>query len=181
MFAEKRHRRAVLPILGRDHVLGSMLAPVTILEYGSYCCPRDTHTYSAILAIQEAFPNQVAFVYRHYPLVTTYPSAFLTAESAEAAAAQGKFWLMHGYLAGHARPYSCADLARIAEELGLDAEAMTRDLREHTHAQRVIEHFHSGVRSGFRQVPALYVNGQPCEGVLSPEGIKLIVLRALGA
>ena len=41
---------------------------------------------------------------------------------------------MHGYLVGHPRPYSIADLAQVAEDLGLDAEVLARDLQEHTHA-----------------------------------------------
>jgi protein-disulfide isomerase len=176
MFPKERRRPAKLPLLVQDHVVGSTLAPVIIVEYGTYCCPRDIRIYSDILAIQDACPNQVAFVYRHFPLVTTYPSAFLAAEAAEAAAAQGNFWLMHGYLVGHPRPYSIADLATVAEELGLDGEVLTLDLQEHTHAARVTEHFHSGVRSGVRHLPALFVNGQLYEGNFSLESMRRMVL-----
>ena len=91
VFTEERRRRTGLPLLVQDHVAGSSWARVIIVEYGTYCCPREVWTYPAIHAMQRDHPDQVALVYRHYPLVTTYPSAFLAAEAAEAAAGKAAF------------------------------------------------------------------------------------------
>jgi protein-disulfide isomerase len=181
MFDVQRRRRTGSSLLVPDHVAGNAWAPVIIVEYGTYCCPREIWTYPAVNAIQQSHPDQVAFVYRHFPLVRRYPSAVLAAEAAEAAAAQGQFWLMHGYLVGHPRPYCSADLARVAEELGLNADALALDLLERTHAGRVKEHFHCGIRDGVHRLPALFINGELYDGPPTPKAFTSVVLEALHA
>jgi protein-disulfide isomerase len=179
MFDVQRRPLAKPPLQVESHMAGNAWAPVIIVEYGTYCRPREFSIYPTIYEIQEAYPDQVAFVYRHYPLTTSYPSAFLAAEAAEAAAAQGRFWKMHGYLVGHPRAYTCADLIQAAQVLGLDAGAMASDLQYHTHAELVREHLRCGVRDGIRQLPALFINGVLYEGATTAEALRPAVLEAL--
>ena len=42
--------------------------------------------------------DDVRIVYRHFPLISIHNMAQITAEAAEAAGAQGKFWEMHDLL-----------------------------------------------------------------------------------
>jgi protein-disulfide isomerase len=166
------------PALSADHVLGPAAAPVVILEYGCYCSAREIKTYEAVCAVRDVFPEQVAFVFRHYPLVVSYPTAFDAAETAEAAAAQGHFWRMHAYLAEHAHLYTCEELLQIAADLGLDANAVAGDLASHLHRDTVTAHFLSGVRSGVRRVPAIFVNGQPLQEEVTADSLCRMVARA---
>jgi len=166
------------PTLIADHVLGPATAPIIVLEYGCYCCPRETETFAAVRALRRILTDQMAFVFRHFPLVATYPTAFLAAEAAEAAAAQGCFWRMHKYLVEHACAYSREDLIHIAGELRLDAPALARDLDAHVHAERVRGHFHSGIESNVRQMPAVFVNGLRCRDEITVEGLRRMVEEA---
>ena len=47
--------------------------------------------------IAEAYPQTVQLVYRHFPL-PSHDKARLSAEAAEAAGAQGRFWELHELL-----------------------------------------------------------------------------------
>ena len=173
-----RENRALQTSLAADHVLGSAAAPVVILEYGCYCCSRETQAHAAIRSVLECFPEEVAFVYRHYPLVVTYPTAFDAAEAVEASAAQGHFWEMHNYLAEHAHPYSREELIQIASDLDIDADALAWDLNSHSYCDLVKVHFQSGVRSGVRRVPAVFVNGLPLRDDVTVGGLRDTVVRA---
>ena len=174
----QNHR--VRPVLTADHVLGSATASIIILEYGCYCSPREKQVFAAVSAATKMFGDQVAFVFRHYPLVATYPTAFLAAEAAEAAAAQGQFWQMHRYLADHACPYRRHDLIQAATELELDVPAFVHDLDTHVYAELVKGHFHSGVGSNLRRVPAVFVNGVRCEESITLEQLRRVV-KGVGA
>src|SRR5690242_13574167 len=104
----------VCPVPAADHVFGPTSAPVILLEYGCYGCPRERQMLAGIRRLKRLFGDRIAFVFRHYPLTALYPSAFLAAEAAEAAAAQGHFWRMHNYLVDHSCSYSQQDLVQIA-------------------------------------------------------------------
>jgi protein-disulfide isomerase len=83
----------------------------------------------------------------------------LAAESAEAAAAQGKFWEMHDLLFAHQAHLKEPDLRRYAGELGLDLARYAAEMDDHIYLQRVREHAEGGRRSHIRATPAFFVNG----------------------
>ena len=78
-----------------DHTRGPANAPVTLVEYGDYECPYCGLAHSIVNAVQAHFPQQLRFVFRHFPLNQVHPNAEAAAETAEFAAAHGRFWEMH--------------------------------------------------------------------------------------
>ena len=115
----------------RDHVRGSADAPVTLIEYGDYECPYCGQAEVAIRELQEAFGDDLRYVWRHLPLNDVHPNAQLAAEAAEAASAQGAFWEMHDRLLTHQDELSPLDLGRHAEAIGLDVERFWESLHRH--------------------------------------------------
>lgn len=80
-----------------DHVLGDANAPVTMVEYSDFQCPYCRAFYNeAYQEIKKAYVDtgKVKIVYRHYPL-DFHPMAPKSAQAAECAGEQGKFWQMH--------------------------------------------------------------------------------------
>jgi protein-disulfide isomerase len=143
----------------RDHIQGPSSAAVTLVEYGDYECPYCGAAYPIIKEVQARMGARLRFVFRNFPISTSHPHAEHAAESAEAAAAQGKFWEMHDVLYENQSRLGDADLHGYAERLELDVETFDRELAEHVHAPRVREDFMSGVRSGVNGTPTFYVNG----------------------
>jgi protein-disulfide isomerase len=143
----------------RDHLQGPADAAATLVEYGDYECPYCGAAYPIVKEIQSRLGERLRFVFRNFPITTSHPHAEQAAESAESAAAQGRFWEMHDLLYENQARLRDPDLRGYAENLGLDVERFDRELTEHVHAARVREDFMSGVRSGVNGTPTFYING----------------------
>jgi protein-disulfide isomerase len=143
----------------RDHIQGSADAAVTLVEYGDYECPYCGAAYPIVKELQSRLGDGLRFVFRNFPITTSHPHAEQAAESAEAAAAQGRFWEMHDVLYENQARLRDPDLRGYAEQLALDLDRFDQELAEHVHAARVREDFMSGVRSGVNGTPTFYING----------------------
>jgi protein-disulfide isomerase len=155
--------RLTLPVSERDHAYGPATAPVTLVEYGDFECPYCGQAYPIVKELQRRLGSGMRFVYRHFPLSNIHPNAQRAAESAEAAAIQGKFWEMHDALFENQRALD-AGLERLAREVGLDVERWSSEMTHHTHAGKVRDDFMSGVRSGVNGTPTFYINGVRHDG-----------------
>ena len=164
--------RLTLPVGERDHVRGPATASVTLLEYGDYECPYCRAAVAIVDELQRVLPDQLRFVFRHFPLENIHRHARRAAEAAEAAASQGRFFEMHATLFDHQTALEDADLLRYASELDLDIARFGADLDAHAHARRVQEDFRSGVRSGVRGTPTFYLDDDRYDGVI---GVRQLV------
>lgn len=154
-----------LPITpGRDHVLGPVDAPLTMVEYGDYECPFCRMAYPEVADVVERMGEELCFAYRHFPLTTVHPHAVRAAEAAEAAGAQGRFWEMHALLFAEQDRLDAPSIVLRAERLGLDVERFVAEVRDQVHAPKVQSDFLSGVRSGVQGTPTFFVNGRRHEG-----------------
>lgn len=154
-------RRAVEP---DDHAQGPATAAVTLVQYGDYQCPHSAKAVDIVKKVRLKFGDRLRFVYRHFPLILKHPRAQPAAEAAEAAAAQGRFWEMHGLLyVGQAR-LGDEDLRDYARQLYLDMVRFDAALAQHTYANRVKRDALSGEQSGVRGTPTYFINAIRYEG-----------------
>jgi protein-disulfide isomerase len=150
----------ITPInIGTDHIRGSVDAPISIVEYGDYECPYTGMAYPIVKEIMKKFNNKVYFVFRNFPLNDIHPNAQHSAEAAEAAAAQDKFWEMHDYLFEHQKALDDSHLLQYAERLGLDTNKFKNEMSGHTYASLIKESLKSGIDSGVQGTPTFFVNG----------------------
>ncbi len=144
----------------RDHVRGAEDAPVTLVEYGDFECPYCGQAEQVIRELLRSFGQDVRYVWRNLPLNDVHPNAQLAAEASEAASAQGHFWEMHDALLAHEGELLPAELMSYANEIGLDAERMSEELRRHEYAPRVSEDVASADESGVSGTPTFFINGR---------------------
>jgi protein-disulfide isomerase len=159
---EKYHApKLEIPVtLERDHVEGPANAALTLVEYGDYQCPYCGAAYPEVKKVQKELGSELRFVFRNFPLTNMHEHAMNAAETAEAASAQGKFWLMHDFLYEHQATLGDPSVALgYAKRLGLDTQRFEREIAQHTYQKRIREDFMSGVRSGVNGTPTFYVNG----------------------
>src|SRR4051812_1278721 len=153
-----------IPVGSADHAVGPASAVVTLVEYGDYECPSCGQAYPIVKELVNRLARELRFVFRNFPLSTVHRYAEHAAESAEAAAAQGRFWEMHDILFENQDALEDEDLIRYAAALGLDESQFIADLSQHVYAARVREDFMGGVRSGVNGTPTFFINGGRHDG-----------------
>jgi Na+/H+ antiporter NhaA len=163
----------------RDHIRGPLDAPVTMVEYGDFECPYCGQAEPVVRELLRDF-GDVRYVWRHLPLSDVHPNAQLAAESAEAAANQGAFWEMHDLLFEHQDALSADDLMSYADQLGLDVDRFSEELREHSGAPEIAEDVDSADLSGVSGTPTFFINGQRHYGAYDIQSLTKAV-RTAGA
>jgi Na+/H+ antiporter NhaA len=163
----------------RDHIRGPSEAPVTLIEYGDFECPYCGQAEPVVRELLADF-GDVRYVWRHLPLTDVHPHAQLAADASEAAAAQGDFWGMHDLLLLHQDDLEPHDLARYANELGLDVERFDEDLRTQEHTGRVAEDVDSADLSGVTGTPTFFLNGSRHIGAYDIASLSAAVRAARG-
>jgi protein-disulfide isomerase len=142
-----------------DHIRGPSSGHV-IVEYGDYECPYSRRAYREIQRIEKRLGDQVRFVFRHFPLTEIHPHALAAAAAAEAAAIQGRFWVMHDSLFHHQKALEDRDLRHYAAALGLDLQQFDDDRNHPDVLRRVGRDVQSGLATGeVTATPTLFIDG----------------------
>jgi protein-disulfide isomerase len=165
----------VEPLRPDDHVLGPDSAPATVIAYCDFECPYCGQAFAKMKRLRERIQDQLRFVFRHFPLVEKHPLAQQAAEAAEAAAHQGRFWIMHDLLFEHQDDLEVVDLYRYAETAGLDLPTFKEDLHGRVYASRVLHDVKSGRRSGVSGTPTFFLNDERLE---DDDRLDAIIRRA---
>ena len=148
------------PVTLEDHHLGSVGAKYTLVEYGDYECPDCEMGSHVVKELLRDLGEDFCYVFRNFPLTEVHPNAQLAAEAAEAADAQGKFWLMHDRLFEHQAELSPTLVRRLATEMSLDVRRFDGDLRSGEPKRRVDEDRAGGAQSGVEGTPTFFANGR---------------------
>jgi protein-disulfide isomerase len=158
----------------QDHIQGFVGAKVSLLEYGDFECPYCQAAFPVINDVRHQMGDKMVFAFRHFPLASIHPHAIAAALAAEAAALVQRFWQMHYRLYKRPNRLTQPDLRRHAEAIGVDPDTVvwpaTRLVED-----RVEADFNSGVRSGVRGTPTLFINGRPYDGAVRvPELLEAV-------
>ncbi|NET31853.1 MAG: thioredoxin domain-containing protein [Cyanothece sp. SIO1E1] len=172
--------RPVPPLSDRDHIRGASEATVVLMEYGDFQCPQSGQAYTTIRALQEKLGPRLCFVFRHFPQPQSYPQAQKAAESAEAAAAQGKFWEMHDTLFSNQPALEDGNLVEYAASIGLDMPRFLRELADHVHQERVQTDIDSAQNYGVSHTPTFFI-GILHQGTQNLEVLLMKILEATAA
>jgi cyclophilin family peptidyl-prolyl cis-trans isomerase/protein-disulfide isomerase len=155
-----------IPSIGEDdHVIGPEDAEITFIEYADFQCPACSGMHTLRDYLIERYGDQIRFSYRHLPLISIHDKALITAEAAEAAAAQGKFWEMHDLLYENIQEWNGLSeedlvdkLVEYAGELELDAERFEEELNEHTYQEQIMADYEAYQEYGRLATPTYVVN-----------------------
>jgi cyclophilin family peptidyl-prolyl cis-trans isomerase len=117
-------------------------------------------------SLKEDYGDDMRLIFRHLPLITIHDNAQISAEAAEAAGAQDKFWEMHDLLFERQDAWNTLPedevidvLVGYAEEIGLDdVEQFQADLENDTYAEKVLADYETGLGSGLTGTPSIVIN-----------------------
>ncbi len=156
-----------------DAFKGPADAAVVIIEFSDFQCPYCGRWYEQTLPrILEAYPTEVKFVYRDFPIFGE--DSLRAAQATECAEEQSpdKFWAMHDRLfarliSGDSTPLSQETLVSYAQELELDTRSFAECLSSQRYRDEVERDYQAAVSYGLRGTPGFVING-----VVYPSGAQ---------
>jgi protein-disulfide isomerase len=121
--------------LSQGQSLGKADSKVVLTEFGDYQCPACGQWHPFVKnTVLPKYQDRIKFVFKNLPLVNIHKNALVSAQAAEAAALQGKFWEMHNMLyetqsqwENNNSDQAKAKFESFARELGLDVDRWKRD------------------------------------------------------
>ena len=165
--------------LEHSPIRGNAQAPVTIVEFSDFECPYCGSVQPAIQEIRRQYPDQVRFVFKHFPLPfhSKAKAAHLAALCAEES---GKFWEYRDQLFKNQKALERNDLIRYAEDLGIPSESFKTCLEGEKYQAKIDQDISEGLRSGVNGTPSFFVNGRPFAGGQSAASFQQIIEEELG-
>ncbi len=154
-----------------DWQKGPKDALITLLEYSDFQCPYCAQVTPVLDAVLKKYPQDVRVVYRHFPL-NIHDKSIITAQAAEAAGLQGKFWEMQALLMAKQAEWSAKNPTEFSTWIrnqtasidGLDANRFMTDLLSQPVSDKVKAALRSAEEIGINQTPYFVLNGQPFGG-----------------
>lgn len=170
------HSTLKIAVSDNDHILGSENALITIVEYADLQCPHCRETYRILKQLITEYEEKIRFVFRSFPLSTVHSQAQRAAEALEAAAAQGKFWVLYHHLYENSFDLTSKQYLTDLSVLGLDSSRLLADLNAEVYRTTVRECFRGGVRSGVNGTPTLFFNGRRYTGELTSQALRSVIV-----
>lgn len=155
-----------------DHVDGNKDAKVVLVEYGDFQCPGCASVHPMVKTLVEKYGDDMAFVFRNFPLTEIHPNARAAAAAAEAAGLEGKYWQMHDLIYLNQQAWSDASANErvsvfegFAEQIGLKKADFTASLTDNSSSINQKLNFDKalGRKQGATGTPAFYLNGKKLE------------------
>lgn len=168
-------------VLGTANVRGPRQAPVTLVEFSDLECPACQQAQVTVWSLLDDYGDRIQYIYRHFPLTAIHQHALASANAAEAAAQQGKFWQYLEVLFDQQDSWSPVrhptDLfLSYAQQVGIaDIDQFRQDLKNQAFQDRVLADLKLGNESGVNAAPTFFVNGEKAD----ISGLKLAVEKVL--
>lgn len=159
-------------VLPEDSVRGPKSAPFVAIVYSDFQCPECRDFAGRLEEARRRYPEQIRLVFRHYPLnhccnsrTTTDMHLFScqaagAAEAARRLGGEEAFWKMHDALFAHQAELATELYAKLAEQIGLDAEQFLAEMNSPQTSQRIKAHVDSSARFKVRSTPTAFLNGR---------------------
>ncbi len=146
-----------------DPFLGGENAKVTIIEFGCFRCKYTKKAEDTRKQILEKYGDKVKFVFRNFPL-PSHDLSRETAEAADCALEQGKYWEYHDKLFENQKDMSVEKIKEIPSDIGLDTQKFNDCVDSRKYEDEVEKDHQDGLKSGIYGTPTFFINGRPLVG-----------------
>lgn len=175
------------PITSDDHIRGNPNAPVKIVEYSDFECPFCKRFHDTMKQVSSEYGDQVAWVYRHFPLDQLHSKARKEAVATECAAELGgndAFWKYADRFFELTPSNNQTDidtiLPQIAREIGLDEAKFATCLASNKYDAHIEENVQNATATGGNGTPWSIVIGKngkqyPLSGAQPYKAVKQLI------
>lgn len=151
-------------------------AKATLVEFADFQCPACATAHPTVKQILKENKGKVNFVYRHFPL-PQHKNARISAQAAEAAGIQGKFWEMYDKLYENQSSWSESNSALdiftdYAKDLELDIDQFKKDIENNELADKIQKDANDGNTLGVNSTPTFFLNNQKVENLANFGDLK---------
>lgn len=169
---------------GSSNIVGANTEQVTLVEFGDFQCPACAQYYPIMKQVKAKYGDQIAFQFRHFPLVQIHPNAMVAARAAQAAANQDKFWEMHDLLYENQTSWGqssnpTAFFEQYAAQLGLNVETFKQDMNSAATLAVINADVAQGQSFGATGTPTFVLNGKKIESPNTAEGFFKLIDEAI--
>ncbi|PIR47820.1 disulfide bond formation protein DsbA [Candidatus Uhrbacteria bacterium CG10_big_fil_rev_8_21_14_0_10_50_16] len=162
-----------------DYVRGDLSkAKVVMIEYSDYECPFCSRHHPTLKAMMDEFGDDVAWVYRQFPLTSIHQQAMPAATAALCAGDLGgneAFWDMTDALFENQSTLGQATYEKLAADIGLNAKKFSTCLVSGEFNDRINNEQSGGAASGVTGTPGTFINGQLIPGAVPEDQIRSII------
>lgn len=160
--------------------IGLADAPIVIVEFSDFQCPFCKRfydeTYQQLMA---AYPGKIRFVYRHLPLTSIHPEAFLSAEASMCANEQNAFSEYHDKLFENQDSLGRELYTQIASDLNLDTASFEECLNTGKYKDLIQQDSDFALNLGVQSTPTFFINGLALVGAQPLEVFKQVIDKEL--
>ncbi len=165
-----------------DWVKGNRDAKIVLIEYSDFQCPACGFYFHILKKLEEEFGENIAIVYRHFPLSSIHPNAKFAAYAAEAAGKQGKFWEMHDLIFINQSEWSDKKnvdeiFIRYAQNLNLNIDQFKKDFSSKEIKQKIENSYKNALNLGLDSTPTFFLNGKKIPNPRNYEDFKNIIIE----
>lgn len=190
---QAEEREATLAgIADGEPVRGNPDAPVTIVEYSDFQCPFCARGFQTMEEVLAKYPEDVKFVFQHFPLTQIHPWAKPAAIATECAANQNPeaFWTLHDAFFENQKAITPTNVVEKGKEYladsGIDLDqwaTCSGDTSSEAYkaAEAEVEaELATGQELGVSGTPGFFVNGEFLNGAQPITAFEPLIERAKG-
>ena len=156
-------------------VAGNPDGDVVIVEFFDYRCPYCRRSADTLETAMKEDGN-VRVVFKEFPILG--PESVEGAKAALAAAKQGKYEAFHFALMREPGDMSADHLRKTAEQVGMDADQMERDMQSEEIGSALRKNYALAEELSIRGTPAFVIGGTLVPGAVSLEEINRLIAEA---
>lgn len=167
----------VAPVSSKDHIVGNANAKVIIVEYSDFGCPFCKTFHNTMHQIMDTYKDdEVAWVYRHFPIAQLHPKAPRQAEASECVAELGgnkAFWSFADKIFASSvsnSSFTDTDLASIAQAAGVDIQSFNDCLTSGKYTKAIADAITAAGKAGAK--------GTPYSVAVTKSGKKVVISGA---
>ncbi len=168
-----------------DHIIGSLTAPVVLIEYGDLQCYYCGQVYPTIKKIVSESNGQIAWVHRHFPLESIHPEAKPAAIASECVFDQlgnDGFWKFVDAMYTNQGKMNAAYYTQVAQSLGADTAKFSSCVAAAKDVAKIDAQATEAAQNGGTGTPFTIIFGKgkqlPVSGAV-PEAQFLSVIKSL--
>jgi protein-disulfide isomerase len=148
-----------------DPTLGPADAPITIIEFSDFSCPFCQRWHQEVFdPLMAAYPGQIRFIYRDFPIVGGGGPGMAAAQAANCAREQGLYWEYHNALFSAAYALNPEGFEEAAAAVGADSGALIECFQSGRYEAEAQADLRYGAGIGVSGTPTFFINGIPLVG-----------------